>query len=320
MVRMKIALVSKMDDEARRAKVREVCPEAELLRFWDDRDGLARRGGEVEVVYGNVRPDEFDKLSKLTWVHATWTGVENLLHEKIVNSEVIVTNTRGQNGPTMAEHALAGLMYLARDLPTFVTATRQGVWKPEGYAPRRIDGATVLVMGTGAIAEALRPKLAALGARLIGVNRDGRAMPGYARCDTLDTVGPVLGEVDFVVVLLPATDATRHALNRAFMAALRPGAGIVNVARGSIIEPDAMIDLIDAGHLGGAVLDVTTPEPPPADSPLFGHDRILLTGHRSWQPAAPNAVGFETFLHNLACYRDGRIEDMKNLVDKRAGY
>jgi phosphoglycerate dehydrogenase-like enzyme len=317
---MRIALVSKLDDPDKQAAVRAACPGAKLLEVWSDRDALARDGHDVQVVFGNVREQEFDALPNLRWVHATWTGVENLLYEKMVHSDVIVTNTRGQVAEPMAEHALAAVMYLARDLPAFVSCSRRGRWQPADYDPRLLTDSTVLVMGTGAIAAALIPRLVALGVEVIGVNTSGRGVDGCAACYTLDTVRPVLGRVDFVIVLMPLTPATRGSIDRGFLSRLAPGAGLVNVARGPIIEQDAMIDLIDAGRLRGAVLDVTTPEPPPGDSRLFHHDRILLTGHRSWQPSPGDDRALEVFCDNLRCLAEGRVDAMCNRVNKAAGY
>ena len=317
---MKIALVSRLDDQAARARIREVCPEVSFLQCWDDRDRLAAQAEQLQIVFGNVREHEFDALPHLQWVHATWSGIENLLYPKMVNSDVIITNTRGQVAAAMSEHALAALMYLSRDLPTMVRASRARQWRPDQYEPRLLAQSTVLVLGTGAVAHTLIPLLNGLGADVVGVNSDGRAVPGCRATYTLQTIGPALGEVDHIVILLPATKRTEHAIDEAFLRKLKPGAGIVNLARGSIIDQDAMVRLIEAGHLRGAVLDVTTPEPPPADSELFNHDRILLTGHRCWQPSPGNGLAFETFIHNLRCFMAGEVGQMRCVVDKQAGY
>jgi len=314
---LKIALVSGID-EAGRKRI-EAAGEVELLDFSHDRDALATRGGEVEIVYGNVRPHEFDALTQLRWVHATWSGIENLLYPKMVESEVIITNTRGQVAEPMAEHGLAGLLYLSRDFPEWVVASREGRWRSEAKGAL-LGGSTVAVLGTGAIAKVLIPKLTALGVKVWGVNSDGRDFEGCAECFTMDSIRPRLGEVDHIVILLASTPTTHKRIDHDFLAGLKPGAGVVNLSRGKVLDHEALLKLIDAGHLRGAVLDVTDPEPPTDDSPLFGHPRVLLTGHRSWQPGGNGEVALDVFTANLRAYIDGRLGEMVNVVDKARGY
>jgi len=312
-----IAIVSKMSEEDRREA--EAVADVNWLDFSGDRDGLAARGGVVEVVYGNVREHELPALPQLRWVHATWSGIENLLYPAMRQSDVIVTNTRGQVAGQMTEHALAGLLHLCRDFPTWVAASRNGQWRADSRATL-LSGSTVAVLGTGAIAKVLIPKLNALGATVWGVNRDGRPFDGCEACFTLETIRDRLGEVDHAVILLASTPATRKVIDRDFLSGLKAGAGVVNLSRGTVLDEAALVEQIDAGHLRGAVLDVTDPEPPADDSPLFAHPRILLTGHRSWQPPMGNRLAVEVFIKNLAAFAEGRPAAMVNVVDKSRGY
>ena len=314
---MKIALVSRLGPTERERL--EAIEQVRLLDFTEDRDGLARQGDEVEVVYGNVREHELAALPNLRWVHATWSGIENLMYPAMRASRVIITNTRGQVAEPMAEHGLAGLMYLARDLPTWVAASRNRTWRADARASL-LAGATVAVLGTGAIAAVLIPRLAALGANVWGVNSDGRPVAGCSACFTMDGLRPRLGEVDHIVILLPTMPATRKVIDRDFLASLKAGAGVVNLSRGAVLDEAALVEQIDAGQLRGAVLDVTDPEPPTEDSPLYAHDRILLTGHRSWQPPPANGMAFEVFEHNLRAMLAGRPGEMINVVDRARGY
>jgi len=312
-----IAIVSKMSEEDRqRIRARG---DVELMDFSEDRDGLAERGSSAQVVYGNVREHEFPKMTDLKWVHATWSGIENLLYPAMKRSEVIITNTRGQVAGPMSEHALAGLLYLSRDLPAWVEASRAGRWRTESHG-RLLAGSTVAVLGTGAIAEVLIPKLNALGATVWGVNSDGRSIDGCAETFTMPTIRDRLGDVDHIVVLLASTPTTYKAINHDFLTALKPGAGVVNLSRGAVIDESALLDLLDRDHLRGAVLDVTDPEPPPDDSPLFGHRRVLLTGHRSWQPGGDGRLSMDIFLHNLRVFLNGRTDEMRHVVNKTRGY
>jgi phosphoglycerate dehydrogenase-like enzyme len=316
---LQIALVSSLDDH-KQHQLRALDPRIDLHDYHEDRDSLITAGRSSRIVHGNVRPHELPHLPNLQWVHATWTGVENLLFPAIIQSDVILTNTRGQVGQPMAEHALAGLLYIARDFPTWTRASANSQWKAD-QNPTLLANSTVLILGTGAIAAHLVPLLAPFHVTLWGVNSDGRALPAYDRTFTLNSVRPHLGQVDFVVMLLPAGAHTRHAMDRPFMQSLKPGAAVVNLSRGSVIDNLALKDLIDAGHLRAAVLDVTDPEPPPTDYPLFAHPRILLTGHGSWAPPPTDSdLSFEIFTHNLRCFLNNRLADMRNVVNKQAGY
>jgi len=314
-----IALVSRLTDPAKLEQIRQIAPEARIEHFHDDREGLTSRGADAEIVYGRVRPHELPALPHLRWVHATWAGVENLLYPEMVESNVIVTNTRGQCAVSMSEHVLAGLLYLARDLPGHVEADRAGQWRRDVNA-RWLRSSRAMVLGAGSIGGVLIPMLTALGVEVVAVNSTGRAVEGAAATMTLRDAHSHLGEIDHVIVLLPATAHTQHVVDRAFLDALKPGASLVNVSRGAVVDENALLEAIDSGQLCGAVLDVTDPEPPDEASPLFSHPRVLLTGHSSGGPAAPDHEAFNVFTDNLQCYVEGRLDDMRNIVDKRMGY
>ncbi len=314
-----IALVSRLTDPRKLDQLRAIAPEAGFRHFHDDRDGLATRGADAQIVYGNVRPHELSALTKLRWVHATWAGVENLLYPEMAASEVVITNCRGQSAVSMSEHALAGLLYLARDLPAHVAADRAGLWK-RPVQPRHLAGSRALVLGAGAVGRVLIPKLHALEVEVVAVNTTGRPVDGAAKTMTLDGVADELSTIDHVIVLLPATPHTRHTVDAAFFGRLKPGATLVNISRGSIVDESALLEALDAGQVHGAVLDVTDPEPPADDHPLYGHPRALLTGHRSWMPTPDGVEAFGVFAHNLRCYVEGRADEMINVVDKPMGY
>lgn len=317
-----LALVSRLDAAEDLATLRQISGgRLRIMHFHDDRAGLVDAGRDAAIVYGNVRPHEVEHLPHLQWVHATWSGVDNLMHAPLINSGAIITNTRGQVGEAMSEHALAAVLYLGRDFPAHVQASAARQWRVE-TDPLLIQRATVAVLGTGAIAEHLVPRLVALGMRVIGVNSDGRPFDGCERCTTLEQVHPLLSDCDMLISLLPAADHTHKVIDGAMLDALKPGAGVINLSRGSVLDADALLARIDRGHLRGAVLDVTDPEPLPADAPLFGHPRVLITGHRSWQPVTDRGrrEGFEVFACNLRHFLAGRLDQMQNRVDPARGY
>jgi phosphoglycerate dehydrogenase-like enzyme len=315
-----IACVTRLDDPEKIDRIKQVCPDARILHFHDDRDRLIHRGRDSEIVYGNVRPHELPALDRLRWVHANWTGIENLLYPAMVESDVIITNTRGQCAVPMAEHAVASLGYLGRDLPAHLQANQQGKWKRDDE-PTLLAGSCVLLLGTGAIADQLIPRLRGLGMEVVGVNSDGRPIDGCRETYPLNVSALPLDQVDHVICLLPGTPATRGAIGHEMLGRLKPGATLINLSRGSVVDQQAMTHALETGQLRGAVLDVTDPEPLPDDHPLFNHPRVLITAHHSWRP--PGSAGdlsLQTFIHNLQCFNENRLDQMRNVVDKQRGY
>lgn len=315
-----LALVNQLTDEQFAEISAMVEGRYTFLRCWDARERLAAEGGQVEIVYGNVRPFELPRLPKLRWVHAPWTGVENLMYPEMVAGEVIVTNTRGHAATAMAEHVIGGLLYLTRGLGAFRDGMRERVWIPDNLRQVVVEDSVALVLGVGAIGRQLARRLAALGVRVWGVNSDGRAMSPCEATFTLETVRPRLGEVRHVVNCLPDTPLTRGWCDEAFFAALAEGATFQNIGRGTTIDHEALLRHLDGGRMLGAVLDVTDPEPPPEDSPLWDHPRLLLTGHRSAFSQRAFGLAYEVFRDNLRCWLDGRADDMRFVVNKQMGY
>ncbi len=315
-----IACVTRLENPDQLSRIQQVCPDARILHFHDDREGLVRRGRDAEIVYGNVRPHELPALDHLRWVHANWTGIENLLHPAMVDSDVIITNTRGQCAIPMAEHAVAALGYLARDLPAHIKANQQGQWKRDDQ-PALLAGSCVLLLGTGAIAGQLIPRLRGLGMEVIGVNSDGRPIEGCRETHRLDINALPLDQVDHVICLLPGTDETRGVVGHELLGRLKPGATLINLSRGALVDHQAMVAALESGQLRGAVLDVTDPEPLPEGHALFDHPRVLITAHHSWRPSgSAGDLSFQTFIHNLQCFKDDRLDQMRNVVDKQRGY
>ncbi|MGH7145644.1 MAG: D-2-hydroxyacid dehydrogenase [Planctomycetota bacterium] len=317
-----IAMVSRLNAE-QQAAVRIVCSDAvELLDFSDDRAGLAARGAPADIVYGRVKPEELPHLPNLRWIHATWTGIENMLYPAMkerVAQGVVLTNTRGQNAQAMSEHLVGALLYLARDFGAFYRASQAGQWKAAAE-PVRLRGSRALVLGVGAIARVAVPLLVNLGLRLRGVNSTGRPAHGVSEMYRLDAVRAHLADVDWLISLMPATGHTHHCIDEAFLRGLKRGAGVVNLSRGAVLDQNALLKCIDDGQLCGAVLDVTEPEPPPADSPLFRHPKVLLTGHQSPRPFDETGEAFAVFLHNLGCWLKEDLGGLRNRVDFAKGY
>ena len=321
MHRLTLALVSGLKPIERQQLEAEHGDCLSILDFSQDRDGLAKAGPVVDIVYGNVRPFELPELTNLRWVHATWTGIDNLLYPEMIASDVTITCTKGGSASQIAEHAVSGVAYLARDFETHLRGRQSKTWPMPSQAIL-MEESTALIAGLGHIGQKIAQKLSALGVRVLGLSRSGSPVTHCEAVYTPQTFHPILPEVDFLVLALPTTPTTRKLFDRPTLSTLKPGAGIINVGRGTCLDEAALTELIQSGHLRGAVLDVTDPEPPSPSSPLWITPGILLTGHRSWQPSLPHPTqtGFAVFSRNLPHFFAGKLDQLEGLVDKTQGY
>ena len=255
--------------------------------------------------------------SEVDWVQLPFAGIETFFEAGVIDPSLTWTCAKGIYGPACAEHALALMLAVARRLHVHARAnswSKLGLDSPE----YRLEGKTVAVVGTGGIGSALVPMVRPLGMRLVGVNRSGRALEGAERTVPTDELESVLAVADFVVVAAALTDATRHLFDSSKLAAMRSDAWIVNVARGGLIDTDALVDALRAGDIGGAALDVTDPEPLPDDHPLWELENCLITPHvaNTWamgQAELPHLVR-----RNVAARAAG--EELEGLVDPDLGY
>lgn len=255
--------------------------------------------------------------SSAGWVQLPFAGIEAFIAAGVVDAGRTWTCTKGVYGPACAEHALALMLAAARRLHDHIDATS---WRKGGFGSpeRRLAGTTALVIGTGGIGSALVPMVAPLGVRVIGMNRSGRGLAGAERTVTVDRLGEVAPEADWIVLAAASTPETRHLIDRDVLESMRPTAWVVNVARGELIDTDALIDSLRAGAIGGAALDVTDPEPLPDGHPLWTLNDVIITPHvaNTWDMAVPELIAMVE--RNVAHFAAG--EPLEGLVDPGAGY
>ena len=282
---------------------------------------------DAEVYFGHgLAPTLFAAAPRLRWVQTAAAGVASLLFPAMRDSDVRLTNSAGVMGDTIAEHVLGGVIYLLRSFDIAVRNQDQRRWDKLGFAAtdtsiRELNECRALVIGTGGLGAAIGWRLSALGVRCVGVRRRPElgAPTGFDRVIGPDGLDAELPTADIVVLATPLTSGTDTILTGARMDCLPPGAIVVNVARGALLDETALTHRLERGSLRGAVLDVFREEPLPPTSPLWGLRQVLLTPHvaaisprRFWERE------LELFLDNWARYRRG--EPLRNLVDKDAGY
>lgn len=336
------------------ARIRDTLPEGWELVVIDEEtdgsgDGAARVSPRVlglvadaEIYFGYGIPAELLQAGpKLAWVHSGAAGVGGSLTPAMVESPVVFTNSAGVHAPPMAETVLAMLLYFGRGLDFAVASKAERAWDTEPYyvagAPlAELSSSTIGIIGFGGIGREVARRVAALGARVIAVKRT----PAQAGEANLTPVagGGVLGgriemvwgkagldavyrECDAIVVCAPDTPQTRGMIDGEALRRMKPGATLVNVARGSLVDEEALIEALTEGRIRGAGLDVFSKEPLPSDSPLWALPNVLMTPHVSAVTRGFWRRETDLIVRNLTRFATGvPVGAWENVVDKRAGY
>lgn len=261
-------------------------------------------------------PDDPAKAPR--WVHVAAAGVDPYLFPALTgNPDVVLTNSRGVYDQPIAEYVLGLVLSLAKDFPGMWNHQRGRQWRPRDS--ERVGGRTVLVWGTGSIGRAVARLLRAVGMRVSGAGRTPRADdPDFGTVHGPATLRTGLGEADYVVLAAPLTAATRGMVDASVLAAMKPGARLVNVGRGQLVDEPALVDALSGGRLAGAALDVFAQEPLPAASPLWELPGVIVSPHTAGEVVHWRNDLAELFLDNLLRRTEGR--PLRNVVDKELGY
>ena len=307
-------LVSLPVNEAQKERILALAGEAEII-FAPQNEVTDEMLMKAQVVFGNLPADMLKKAPHLQWLQLNSAGADAYTKPGALASSVQLTNAVGAYGLTVSEHMLALLFAMNRRLMEYHENQQKNLWKPMGEV-KSVEGSTVLILGTGNIGGDFARKVKAMGAYTIGVRRNASVcldsvdeMHGMADLDTL------LPRADVVAVVLPLSPETKGLLNKERLLKMKKDALLINVGRGPIVDTQALLDVMKEGHLGGAALDVTDPEPLPADHPLWQQERVIITPHVAgsfYLPETKNRV-ISIFLENLQKFRAG--EQLKNLVN-----
>jgi phosphoglycerate dehydrogenase-like enzyme len=270
---------------------------------------------EVEVCVGHPSAEQLAAMPRLRWLQIMTAGAERWLH---LPERIVITSANPVFAEPAAEHAVALLLALGRDLPAQVRYGLARTWT-KSETCRDLARATVVVVGMGAIGQAIAVRLAPFGARVLGVRRTvGAPPPGVAEVHGMERLGELFTQADAVVLALPTTADTEAAVSRVHLERLKPGALLVNVGRGATIDQEALVDGLASGRIGAAGLDVTTPEPLPPEHPLWGMPNVLITGHSVNSSSGKARRRAELVRAQLERWRRG--EPLHHQVDRARGY
>lgn len=311
-------------DPGQLAELQAVAPNVTFLVGLSEDEALAH-AAEIDGADAHVLDDALlAAATDLRWVQAWSAGVDRYLRLEGLrsNDRIVLTNMQGVHGPAIAEHVFAMLLSQTRDLPAWYAAQREGRWdRAAGSDLTTLAGRTMFVVGMGGIGSEVARRAKAFDMRVLATVRDatGREVPPYV--DQLGSAGDLdrfLAQADVVVVTLPLTDATRGLFDAARFAQMPAGSRFVNIGRGPIVDTDALVAALRSGHLASAALDVTDPEPLPADHPLWRLPNVLITPHVSSRAELTGERRWEVLRENMR--RFGAGEPLLNVVDKAEGY
>jgi phosphoglycerate dehydrogenase-like enzyme len=262
-------------------------------------------------------------LGRLKWVQTTSTGVgQSVKALGLQNSDVLVTTARGVHAGPLAEFVFMALLAHWRDLSRLEAEQARHRWLR--YCGEEIAGRVLAIIGAGDLARGVAQRARAFEMRTIAVarhvakGRDHNAL--FEEIRPVSEMHAALAAADATIVTVPHTPETERMIDAQAFAAMRKGSALVNIARGIVVDEQALIDNLRSNHLGFAALDVTTVEPLPADSPLWDMKNVLISPHSASTVTAENAKITDIFCFNLRCWLDGKTERMRNILDKQLLY
>jgi phosphoglycerate dehydrogenase-like enzyme len=270
-----------------------------------------------DVDRANVRAGLPERAPRLRWVQASSSGVgEWIKRLGLLDAPVAVTNAAGIHAVPLAEFALFAMLYFAKRMPLVEADRAARRW--ERFAGYLVRGRTVGVIGLGQVGREVARLCAAMGLRVVGMRRSGEAVESVDQVFGPDGLGELLRQSDYVVLIAPYSAQTDTLIDAHAIEAMKPGAVLVNMSRGSLVDEDALLAALRSGKLGGAALDVFRKEPLPADSPFWDVPNVLITPHSMSTAVGENELLVALFRDNLRRYLDG--QPLRNLVDKQRGY
>lgn len=276
----------------------------------------------AQIIIGNVTPKSIDASPNLEWIQLNSAGADAFCKPGILPPGTILTNATGAYGLAISEYLVGVSLMLQNKLYTYYKNQLNHFWHDEGDVTS-IEGSTTLIVGLGDIGGEYAKRMKALGSHTIGIRRTVGDKPEYLdELYTTEQLDEVLPRADFVALALPNTPRTYHIMDEKRMRSMKPTAFLMNVGRGNAIDSEGLRRVLDSGHLGGCAIDVTDPEPLPADHPLWDAPRLVITPHIAGKFHLQET--FERIVRiaggNLEKFLAGKTDEMVSVVDLETGY
>lgn len=317
---IRVALVTLPWRDASLGRLKAALAPAEVIcahRFNALQIGSALRRADVALLAGDI-DDRFVSAPLLRWVHCGHAGLDRSARPEVFERGLLVTSSAGRSAPALAEHAMFFMLALSFRFGRFYEAQLAGRWGVPGqHDLRALYGQTLGIIGLGHTGIELAKRAKAFGMHVSAYRRRTQSVPEVDRLYSTDrgeTLDALLGESDYVVLALPLTDQTRLLIGARELALMRPTARLVNIARGGLVDEQALVDALNSGRLAGAALDVVGQEPLPRDSQLWRTPNLLITPHVTPKSMDREDRSLEILLENIRRYRAG--EPMLNQLTR----
>ena len=269
--------------------LRDALRRADILVVTDFRTGMLERCWPAQT--------------PLRWIHATSAGVDAVLIEPVINSDIIVTNARGVFDRGIAEYVLGAVLLFAKDTLGNLRNQQTGTWQHRDT--RLINNTQALIVGAGSIGTEVARLLKATGMQVQGIASRARTQPVFGEVHATDALPALLPSADYIVITAPLNKTTHGLFDDAMLAHCRPDAVLINVGRGPVVHTAALLDALQSGALGGAALDVFEQEPLPQDHPLWAQPNVMLSAHMAGDFIGWRGALAQQFIGNLDRFQRG---------------
>lgn len=324
----KLVYFTKFVAEEELAELKRIAPNLTVVTGLSKKEALAR-AEEAHGVDTTYASEEFlKKATNLAWVQARSAGVDRYLkNEVLMNSDQITfSNQRAIHGPAIAEHSMAMLLSLTRNLRYYSDKQHAEEWMrrsrepdPTLNKPIALQGKTMFVVGLGGIGSEIAERANAFGMRVIGTRRSDKPSADYIeKVGKPDDLLKMLPEADVVALAVPLTKETKGLINTEALKVMKKGSYLINIARGEVVDTEALIEALNSKQLAGAGLDVTSPEPLPKGHPLWSTPNVVITPHMASNSVVTDTRRSALFRENLRRFASG--EPLLNVVNKELGY
>lgn len=278
---------------------------------------------DADAFIGNITPEQVRAGKNLKWVGTMSAGVERVLHlsggDDLRDSDVVLTNNQIVQGPEIADHAMSMLLALSRDIDRFLADKRVQRWQPRPYSGIELNGRTAVIVGVGGIGTQIAFRAWAHGMTIIGVDpEDIPYMPIIQKVVKPDQLNDVLPLADVVFMAAPHTPRSHKTIGSRQFGLMKSGAYFIAVSRGATYDLEALVNAMESGHLAGAGIDVTDPEPLPKGHPLWTLDNVIITPHIAGRSDKDQERMIGTIKQNVRRFVEGK--PLINVVDKSKGY
>lgn len=269
---------------------------------------------KMDVLLAFRFPDELmKKATRLQWIQSMATGVDYIINLPSLRKEILITSTRGMHGPQMSEMAFLHMLNLTRNYPRMLRNQDRRVW--ERWPQPLLSGKTVGILGIGVIAEELARKCKAFKMKVYGISKTAREVEGIDRFYSREELPRAAAEIDYLIVLVPYSPETHKIVNAKVLSAMKPTAYLINIARGQVIDEEALIEALKNKKIAGAGLDVFNEEPLPKDHPFWGMENVIVSPHVAGMSNIYAEQLLPIFEENLRRFLKGERRNLINRVE-----